>query len=124
MKLVPTVFAKNKKDFDLKFREIVKTNKEIQIDFMDGIFVKSKSIGLKDLPNLKKYKNKFEAHLMVKDPGNWIYDLKESGFYKVLFHYESVKDLDEINRLVFFVKSEKMVACIVFDPKNDFHKVF
>ncbi|MAG38242.1 hypothetical protein CMI45_02565 [Candidatus Pacearchaeota archaeon] len=122
MKVVPTVFAKNKKDFDSRFKKLIKVSKELQIDFMDGKFVKSKGVSLKDIPRLRG-KGKFEAHLMVKNPGEWIQDLKKKGFSKVLVHYEAVKDIDNLSRIVFLIKSEKMKSWLVFNPETDFNRI-
>ncbi len=122
MKIIPTVFAKNKEEFDMRFNKLIKVSRELQIDFMDGRFVKGRSVNLTDIKSLRG-RGKFEAHLMVKDPENWIYDLKKKGFSKVLFHYESAKSMDKISRIVFLINSLKMKAWIVFNPKTDFNTV-
>jgi len=87
--IIPTIFSKNKKQFNERFNKLIKISKNIQIDFMDGKFVKAKSVQLSQIPNLKKYKNNFEAHLMVKNPESWITKLKQKGFKKIIFHYSS-----------------------------------
>jgi len=55
-KIVPTIFSLNKKKFERRFEKIVKISNKIQIDFIDGKFVPNKSLGLKEIPDLKKYK--------------------------------------------------------------------
>ena len=121
-KVIPTVFAKNKEDFDKKFKKIIKISKEIQIDFMDGRYVKAKGVKLSDVPNLKG-RGKFEAHLMVSDPEAWISDLKKKGFSKVLFHYDAIEDVDNVNHLVFEIKKFNMAPWIVFNSNTDFNSV-
>ena len=123
MKIIPTIFAKNKKEFDSKFLKLVRVSKDLQIDFMDNGFVKTRSVSLKELPSFRG-KGRFEAHLMVNNPENYIDELKKKGFFKILFHCESVRDLNELNRLVFLIRSRKMQACIVFNPKTDFNRIF
>lgn len=86
--IIPTDFAKSKKEFYKKFIRLVKISKDIQIDFMDGVFVKSKSIHIEDVPYLLDYNNNFEAHLMVKDPELWIYKAVRRGFSKIIIHIE------------------------------------
>ena len=44
-----------------------------------------KSVSLKEIPNLKKYKNNFEAHLMCYHPEKYIKKLKQKGFKKIIF---------------------------------------
>ena len=90
-KIIPTIFATNKSDFDKRFNLLRKISKNLQIDFMDGKLVDSKSISLNEVPNLSRYKNNFEAHLMVKNPDRWISDLEKKGFSKVIFHIEAMK---------------------------------
>ena len=100
-KIIPTVFSHNKAEFDEKFSKLINISKDIQIDFMDGKFVKAKSIAISQIPNLKKYKNNFEAHLMVKKPLKYIKKLKSKGFNKVIFHYntdDNVKTIAEIRK--------------------------
>ncbi len=86
IKVIPTVFAKDKSEFRNRFDKLISISRDIQIDFMDGKFVKAKSVALKDIPNLRKYKNNFEAHLMVQKPLGLIKKLKQLGFKKLIFH--------------------------------------
>ena len=81
MKIIPTIFARNKKEFDSKFSKLIKVSKDLQIDFMDNGFVKTRSVSLKELPSFRG-KGRFEAHLMVNNPENYIDELKKKGFFK------------------------------------------
>lgn len=60
----------------------------VHIDFMDNVFVPNLSIDLSIVAkypiNLKK-----EAHLMVQNPGNMLWDLIDLGFDRILLHAES-----------------------------------
>ena len=114
MKIVPSILAKNKKELDDKFGKLIKISKEVQIDIMDGKFVKVKGGMLKDIPNLKRYKNTFEAHLMVKNPEKYISKLKKKGFDRVVFHYNSTK---EVKSVVDKIHKLKMKAIVAFNPK-------
>jgi len=84
---------------------------------MDGNFVKAKSIQLSQIPNLKKYKINFEAHLMVKNPKPLIIKLKQKGFQKIIFHYSALKDTQKINYLIKFIKDQKMQSWIAINPE-------
>ncbi len=120
MKIIPTVFARNKKEFDSKFAKLSKVSKELQIDFMDGKLVRSKGIGLADVPKLK---GSFEAHLMVKNPGKWIPGLKKKGFRKVLFHYEALRDIKKIENLIVKLKKARFVVFIAVNPGTSVKKI-
>ena len=92
--VIPTVLTFDKKSFLSRLEKLRKISPEIQIDFMDKKFVPTKSVALEDVPSLKRYKNIFEAHLMVKEPEEWINHLKEKGFKRIIFHYEAIKKKD------------------------------
>ena len=115
-KIIPTVFAKTKQDFDKRLFKLIDISKEIQIDFMDGHFVNTKGITLADVPNLKNFNNKFEAHLMTNHPETWIKRLKNKGFHKVIFHYEAVENDNEIKKLVNDIHKLDMEAFIAINP--------
>ena len=116
MKIVPSILAKNKKELNDKFVKLVKISKDVQIDIMDGKFVKVRGGMLKDIPNLKRYKNTFEAHLMVRNPLRYISKLKKKGFDRVVFPYESVKDVGiVINR----IKKLGMKSIVSFNPRTE-----
>lgn len=108
--IIPTIFATNKKQFEEKFRKLLPIANNIQIDFMDGKFVKAKSFSLKEIPNLNKYKNKFEAHLMVKSPEKYLTKLKQKGFKKIIFHIEAISNQNKIIRKIRTLKMKPMIA--------------
>lgn len=124
IKIIPTVFAKEKKEFDKRFNILIEISDYIQIDFMDGHFVRSSGIKLSDVPNLRNFKNKFEAHLMVKDPLHWIKRLKNKGFSKVIFHYEVIKEKKAIENIINEIHKEDMDAFIAINPETFEDKIF
>lgn len=121
--IIPTIFATSFKDFDKRFKKLVKISKNLQIDFMDGKFVSSKSIPLSAIPDLKKYKNNFEAHLMVENPDSWVVKLKLKGFKKVIFHYESIPEKVDIVSLINKIKSLGMEAFIAIRPDTSINNL-
>ncbi len=58
-----------------------------QIDIMDGEFVPSRSISYQDVAALKP-KFKWEAHLMVQHPEDYLEGFKKAGAEKIIFHFE------------------------------------
>lgn len=119
MKVIPTIFAHNKKQFKERFNKLLPISKNLQIDFMDGKFVKAKSVQLSAVPNLKKYKNKFEAHLMVKNPDSWIKKLKQKGFKKIIFHIET-KNPDKTIKEIIELKLQPWLA---INPNTNINKL-
>ena len=106
--IVHSIIAKTQKQID-KHIKTLPSCKTFQFDVMDGKFVKNKSNCFNfKLPRIKK----FEAHLMVKDPVSWI---KRHGkkVDTIIVHYESIKDFDEIKKVV---KKKKLGLAI--NPKT------
>jgi pentose-5-phosphate-3-epimerase len=62
----------------------------IQADIIDGIFANNQTLQPQDwAPLIQKYANlNFEAHLMVKDPINWIQPCLNAGFTRITAHIE------------------------------------
>jgi ribulose-phosphate 3-epimerase len=94
--VIPTIFAKNKRQFEQRFNKLIDISNELQIDIMDGTFVKSKSLLISEIPFLKKYDVSFEAHLMVENPIIYLQSLKKRGFEKIIFHCESTSVISEV----------------------------
>lgn len=123
-KIIPTIFSVKKENFLDRFGRMIKVSKELQIDFMDGIFVKSHFMEFNLIPNLKKYtKHKFEAHLMVKKPEKYLNILKNKGFSKIIFHYESYHNKKKIINFVSKIRKLKMKAFLAVNPETNTHDV-
>ena len=121
-KIIPTIFAHNKKEFDLRFNKLIALKRDLHIDFMDGKFVKSKSINVNQVQNLRNYNMNFEAHLMTKNPGKYLSLLKKKGFDKIIFHYEAIQE-DKIISLIKKIKSNNMKAIIALNPETQINNI-
>lgn len=121
--IIPTVFSKSKRGFEKRFMEVVKISKKIQIDFMDGKFVPAKSVSLEDIPNLKKYRKEFEAHLMVENPREWLRGCKEKGFVRVIFHIETSKDENDAQETIYFAKGLGLQVYVAINPSTSLKKI-
>ncbi|MBS3072447.1 hypothetical protein J4477_01270 [Candidatus Pacearchaeota archaeon] len=124
IRIIPTVFAEKKKEFDERFSRLIEVSREIQIDFMDGKFVYGKSIKLSDVPSLKRYDNKFEAHLMLNNPMKWVKRLKNKGFYKVIFHIRRNSNENDIRKIINEIQKQDMEAFIAINPEVREEEVF
>ncbi len=116
-KIIPTIFAHNKKEFLEKFRKVVPISDSIQIDFMDGKFVKSKSVSLSNIPKLNQKKT-FEAHLMVEKPEKYLAQLKRKGFKKIIFHLESIQSKEKVFLLTEKISSLKLSPFLALNPET------
>ncbi len=90
----------------------------VQIDFADGQFVNNRTVEqsiIKAHP-LKYHK---EAHLMVKDPLNWLSSLKDLEFKTVLFPIE----VDQTEATIDRVRELGMKAGLVLNPETEIEKV-
>ena len=123
-RVIPTIFAHNKKEFNERFKRLIKLGRDLQIDFMDGRFVKAKGISLKDIPTLRRYKKiSFEAHLMCLEPVKYFKELKKKGFKKIIFHYEAVKHEENILRVVYYARYLDMKVWIAVNPETSVEKI-
>ncbi|MEK6855167.1 MAG: ribulose-phosphate 3-epimerase [Nanoarchaeota archaeon] len=118
--IIPTVFSRSKKEFNVRLKKLIPISKNIHIDIMDGKFVKSRSVKLSRIPNLKNLGNIFEAHLMVYAPEKYLKKLKEKGFNKIIFHVESIKDKESINR----IKKHGLKTFIALNPETGIERIY
>jgi ribulose-phosphate 3-epimerase len=118
MRVIPTVFAHNKAEFNARFEKIIEISKEVQIDFMDGKFVHAKSISLKEVPPLSKYKIKFEAHLMCLNPEKYLTEVKRKGFKKIIFHEEVFHTREKIFKFIKECRKKRLEVFIAINPQT------
>jgi len=112
--IIPSVIARSQKELDERMKKI--ESKVYHLDIMDGKFVKNNSL----MFDFRVPKNrKYQAHLMVKNPEKWI--LKNwKNVDMIIFHFESVKNPDELIKLV---KSKKKKVGIAINPKTSIEKI-
>lgn len=112
--VIPSIIAKSQKELNERISKI--NSKIYQLDFMDGKFVKNKSL-MFDFKTLKE--KKYEAHLMVSNPRTWILrNWKKVD--TIIFHFESVKNHGEIIKLI---KSKKRKIGVAINPKTSVEKL-
>jgi len=111
----------DKNNFEFRLNKIISISRYFQIDFMDGKFVKGKSIKISQVPNLKKFNKIFEAHLMTLNPEIKIKKLKRNGFKKIIFHYESSRNQE---RIINKIKKSGLKCFIALNPSTPTKKIF
>lgn len=98
--IVPAILTNNIEEFKRMLKLSSTFCDYAQIDIMDGKFVPSYSISLKDLKDITERVIAIEGHLMVEDPLPWIGAFKNLGARRVIFHFEIKKDHLEVIRTI------------------------
>jgi len=115
--IIPAIIAKNQEEFTKNILKVKDYVQIIQLDFMDGKFVPNNSIDFEfELPETKC---KFEAHLMIKDPLDWVKNNLEK-VDTILVHFESCDNHKEI---IDFVKSKNKRIGIVLNPETSVSRI-
>ena len=118
IKVYPAILTDDIQDFNEKLGK-VKFAKCIQIDIMDGRFVRNKSITAKDLKKIKINK-KVEYHLMIQNPEEKIDEFLSLRPYSIIFHYEACKKIDY---LIGKIKSRKIRVGLAINPETKVEKI-
>jgi ribulose-phosphate 3-epimerase len=116
-KIIPAIIAKNQDELNEKLSKVEKYVDLVQLDVMDNEFVPNTSIYF-DF-SLPKMNCKFEAHLMVKDPENWI-EKNGEKVDTILVHFESKFNL---NKIIKIIKKQGKQFGIVLNPETPIDKI-
>jgi ribulose-phosphate 3-epimerase len=115
MKIVPSVLTDQLDEFKETLRKAEVFADYVQIDFMDGRFVPSKSISPRDTAGIAAIIG-CEAHLMVEQPEQYLKVLKGFGFGRIIFHWEVSSNPRD---LIKAIKAEGMEAGAALNPETD-----
>jgi ribulose-phosphate 3-epimerase len=88
VKIVPAILADDLSNLEKMVRQAKSFTDYVQIDFMDGRFVPSRSVAPEQVASLS-IELKWEAHLMVTHPGEYCENLQKTGASKIIFHHEA-----------------------------------
>jgi ribulose-phosphate 3-epimerase len=116
-KIIPAIIAKNQDELNEKLSKVKDYFNLVQLDVMDNKFVPNTSLFFDfTLPNMNC---KFEAHLMVRNPSEWI-EKNGKKVDTILVHFESEYNLDEIIKIV---KNQGKKFGIVLNPETPVEKI-
>ena len=88
----------------------------IHIDVMDGHFVPNITIGAPVVKSIRKITDLvLDVHLMIENPEKYIEPFVKAGADIITFHYEAVKNVDEI---IEKIKSYGIKAGMSIKPKT------
>jgi len=119
--LYPAILSKTEKDYVYKIKESAKYFTGVQVDVMDGRFVKNKTIGVtKSVKRNRPKKLFFDIHLMVENPVDSILEWNTIGD-RMLVHIESCGEASSVIQLC---KGLKKKIGLVVNPKTPLSKVY
>lgn len=122
VQILPTVFAKAEEDYKRQIDQIessgVFKDGWVQIDLMDNKFVPNLSISL---GIVAKYpiSSKKEAQLMVSEPENWIDQLANLKFMRIIFPIE----VGNTDKLIEEVKAHQIQVGLSLNPETKVDKL-
>lgn len=89
MEIIPSILTASTQELVQQLSSLDSLGLTVQIDFMDGQFVPSRSLTPAELPDAL-VAVPWEAHLMVTDPVTWSHALYEHRCRRVYWHVEVV----------------------------------
>ncbi len=114
-KIIPVILADDIKDFKEKHEVISSFSDEIQIDIVDGEFVDNKTVTLEEINELDEDKI-YEAHLMVKNPLEYLGECRRLGIKRIAFHSEIEGDLEKI---IDKIKDQGFEIVLAINPETN-----
>ena len=94
----------------------------IHIDIMDGKFVENKTWTFAEMKDIVKHSfKKLDVHLMVEKPIKYIDDYALLNTDRITFHYEAVKN---INEMIEYVKNYGLRVGLAINPNTNPEVVF
>ena len=115
--VIPAIIAKNQTELELRIKKVQNFAEIIQLDFMDGVFVSNHSIDFDfNIPNIDCL---IEAHLMVKNPVEWIVK-NHLKIDMILTHFET---LINPQKVIDIVRNEGKKIGFVLNPETSLDEI-
>jgi ribulose-phosphate 3-epimerase len=116
-KIIPAIIAKSQDELDSLLVKISNYVEIAQLDIMDNKFVPNTSLFFNfKLPTSQL---KFEAHLMIEDPGDWI-EKNSQKVETILIHYETCNNPE---KLINNVKNRGKKVGFVLNPETSIKNI-
>jgi ribulose-phosphate 3-epimerase len=123
-KIIPAILASNKIQFTKQWHQVARYFSYVQIDIMDGIFVKTKNDIIPQSIKALSRQHKLEIHLMTKDVPKYINKwLELKNIKKIIWHYEADKNIKNILDLNKYLKSQKIQTGLAINPNTSLAKI-
>lgn len=119
-KIIPGILTDNEEDYREKLEVAEHTADLIQVDVVDGLFAKSKTIGI-DVIRDNPSSSQLEIQLMVVSPKKYIEKLVDLDFVsRIIFPLETTGDVFD---LIYLVKRGKKNVGISLNVETDVSEV-
>ena len=115
--IVPTIISNDTTDLYERCKELGKYSNTLHLDIMDGVFVKNKSIWFDEF--YLTMKNRYEAHLMIDNPEDWVYKTI-NNLDRIIVNIERVKD---VPKLITRIKRTKQEIGFSLNPETSIDKI-
>lgn len=119
MKIVPAILTDRLAELRGQLERASTFADYVQIDFMDGRFVPSRSVSPHELDGLHIPVG-CEAHLMVQEPEAYLDALKTVGFDRAIFHLEVTSKPE---RVIQMIKERGMEAGMAINPETSLSRL-
>ena len=114
--VLPALLASNQKELDRELEKVLEYSDIFHVDVQDGEFVENDSLDFDfDLPGYQRY----EAHLMVEKPLNWIKE-NLNEFERFNFHIEAA---DNPESVISYLKDNDKEVGVVLNPETDLSEI-
>ncbi len=116
--IVPAILEETRQGLEDKIFQITRIPgvERIQVDFGDGDFVAHKTLPVTDMEPLNPAFH-WEAHLMVRQPANFL-DYQIAGFKTIVLHYESYLKEEVLDDAAIEIKKLGMIPAIAINPET------
>ncbi|MGC9069705.1 MAG: ribulose-phosphate 3-epimerase [Elusimicrobiales bacterium] len=119
--IVPSILSADLSNLEKEIKKVENYSGWIQVDVMDGHFVKNLSFGPHITSCLRRITHlPIDVHLMVEDPDMFVETFANTGVNIINVHFESKTFLSAIRK----IKRMKLKAGIAINPKTPVSKVF
>ena len=113
--ILPSILSADFANLGSQVKELEENGIEtLHIDIMDGHFVPNISFGFPVMKSLRPITNmKFDVHLMIENPSDYIEEFVNSGADMITVHFEGN---NHIHRLIQSIKGYNIKAGIAINP--------
>lgn len=99
LEIIPAILTNNPEELKEKIKQVEGLARRVQIDVVDGVFAKNKTVGLEGLEEIET--NLFlDIQLMVKEPVDWVERCANVLADRVIGHVEMMSSQEEFLKKV------------------------
>ena len=120
IEVIPAIIARDFEELQEKVKKVEPYVEWVQLDIMDGQFVDNSTWNNPaELKNLE-IQVKLEVHLMIANPEEYIDEWIESGVQRIIFHFESTQQPQEV---ITKIKKASLMVGLAINPETPIEKV-